>query len=113
MPNGHSSVDESQSSPSAKLFSVRGHAAVEARAAKVAGHKPLPQIPPGFPHPHRLGDWELLQALLGRRIPRSTRTDWTRAGIIPKPDKMIGRRAWWKETTLASIVAVEDQAVSA
>ena len=113
MPSDHLSVDDSQSSTAAKVFSVRGHTAAEARAAQRAASKPLPLIPNGFPHPHRLGDWELLQALLGRRIPRSTRTDWTRAGIIPKPDKMIGRRAWWKETTLAKIVAVDDQAVSA
>src|SRR4051812_18067873 len=99
--------------PNCDSYSESVGAPTAEEVVRAPGRKPLPAIPQDFPHPARLGDWGLIQALVGRHIPRSTRTDWQRNGVVPPVEKVIGRRSYWREVTLAKAFAVDDPAVHA
>jgi hypothetical protein len=84
--------------------SPRGHSAAEA-SLREAAHKTvraIPDLPKDYPRPGRYGCRELWDAVLHRRIPRSTFVDWEKSGKIPPPDKMIGRTKYWLEETVYS-----------
>ena len=60
-------------------------------------------IPPDFPNAHRLGDAALFRELTGTRS-KSTFSHLLARGLLPAPDKKVGRRNRWYETTMAKAV---------
>jgi hypothetical protein len=60
-------------------------------------------IPSDFPNAHRLGDAALFRELLGARS-KSTFSHLLARGLLPAPDKKLGRRNRWYETTMAKAV---------
>jgi hypothetical protein len=60
-------------------------------------------IPTDFPNAHRLGDAALFRGLLGA-LPKSTFSHLLARGLLPAPDKKLGRRNRWYETTMAEAV---------
>jgi len=67
--------------------------------------RPIPDLPEGYPRPGRFGDRSLWDAVLHRRIPRSTFADWENSGRIPPADKVIGRTKYWLEENVHSTMA--------
>jgi hypothetical protein len=60
-------------------------------------------IPSDFPSAHRLGDAALFRELLGVRA-KSTFSHLLARGLLPAPDKKVGRQNRWYETTMAKAV---------
>jgi hypothetical protein len=71
----------------------------------------IPDLPKDYPRPGRFGGKELWDAVLCRRIPRSTFVDWEKSGKIPPADKMIGRTKFWLEENVHSTMTA-DKAVA-
>ena len=60
-------------------------------------------IPPDFPNAHRLGDAALFREVVCLRS-KSTFSHLLARGLLPAPDKKLGRRNRWYETTMANAV---------
>jgi hypothetical protein len=60
-------------------------------------------IPSDFPNEHRLGDAALFRELLGA-LPKSTFSHLLARGLLPMPEKKLGQRNRWYETTMAKAV---------
>jgi hypothetical protein len=76
-----------------------GHAVAEpgTRERQCKRARAIPDLPKDYPQPGRFGGKELWDAVLSRRIPRSTFVDWQKSGRIPPADKVIGRTRFWLE----------------
>jgi hypothetical protein len=67
-------------------------------------------VPPGFPRPQCLNGTKLFKALYGDP-PRSTWAKWKKDGIIPAPDKQIGKLSfWWEEKMWRTLTGDEEAA---
>ena len=81
---------------------------LQGRSADRARARTLAVIPIDFPHPVRLGNSKLFRTLYGGTA-RSTWAEWLATNKIPAPDKKVGQSSFWKETTMAATIAVQDE----
>ncbi|MDB5605086.1 MAG: hypothetical protein JWP25_1986 [Bradyrhizobium sp.] len=97
--------DSAFADKSTKPNSPLPHYTATEASARETPHKPvraIPDLPKDYPRPGRFGDRSLWDAVLHRRIPRSTFVDWENSGKIPPADKVIGRTKYWLEENVWS-----------